>query len=207
MEPPEGLEASAYPGEGQLMGGWTLSGGQVLDWFRSRFGAGAEVEAAAAEVNPGQLLALPYIHGERTPLWDPFARGALIGLSPQTGPADIYRALVDSLALAILDHAERLELALGPSPVWRATGGGTLDPLWSQATADALGAPLEIVADAAEAVGPALLALRALGADPERPPVKVVEPDRRASERLQSVLPSFRQLSGVTGPIVKGLPA
>jgi xylulokinase len=193
VDPPDGLAGSAYPGEGRLIGGWTLSGGRVLDWFRDRFGGG-DLAAVAEGVASTRLLALPYISGERTPLWDPLARGALIGLTPQTGPAEVYRALVDSLALALLDHAERLEDLLDRCPAWRATGGGTRDRLWAQATADALDARLEVAADAAEGVGPALLALRAVGADPERPPVRVVEPDTRESERLRHLLPAFRDL-------------
>jgi xylulokinase len=194
VEPPDGLGASAYPGEGRLLGGWTLSGGRVLDWFSERFGAGVDLAAASAEVEPGRLLAVPYLSGERTPLWDPFARGALIGLSTDTAPPHVYRALVESLALSVLDHAERLEDALGACAAWRVTGGGTGNDVWIEATADALGAPLEIAADASEAAGPALLALRMTGADPPRPSVATVEPNRERGERLRSRLPAFREL-------------
>jgi xylulokinase len=205
IDPPSGIEVSAYPGEGQLLGGWTLSGGRVLDWFSSRFGGGEDLATTTAEAGPGQLLALPYISGERTPVWDPLARGALIGLTPQTGPREVYRALIDSLALAVLDHADRLETALGPCSAWRATGGGTRHPLWAQATADALDATLEIAPDAIEGVGPALLALRVVGADPERPPAGSVEPDPRGSERLRRLLPAFRDLGRLTSPVVQDL--
>jgi xylulokinase len=205
IEPPAGLGVSAYPGEGVLVGGWTLSGGLVLDWFAARFGAGEDLARAAAALEPGGLLALPYLAGERTPVWDPLARGALLGLSLDTGPAEVYRALVDSLALSVLDHAERLERLLGPCASWLATGGGTRHPLWPQATADALGTPLEIAPDAAEAVGPALLALRAVGADPQRPPAATLEPDPARGERLRRQLPLYLDLSRLIGPTVRGL--
>jgi xylulokinase len=191
---PPGLGSSSYPGEGVLIGGWTLSGGLVLDWFERSFGASHGLAEAAADVDTGGLIALPYLAGERTPLWDPLARGALIGLTPDTGPAEIYRAFVDSLALVLLDHSERLEAELGPAAAWRVTGGGTRHDLWLQSTADALGAPLEIAQDSAEAVGPALLALRALGAEPARRVARTVLPDPVASERLRGRLPRFREL-------------
>ena len=205
FEPPGGLGVSAYPGDGVVAGGWTLSGGLLLDWFADRFGAGDDVVRSAAELDPGGLLALPYLAGERTPLWDPFARGALVGLSRDSGPAEVLRALVDSLALAALDHAERLESALGPCAAWRATGGGTRHPLWPKATADALGAPLEIAPDAGEAIGPALLALRAVGADPERRPTAVLEPDPSRGEHYRALLPAFRELSEAVAPILRTL--
>jgi xylulokinase len=194
VEPPERLGVSEYPGDGRLLGGWTLSGGRILDWFSEHFAGGADLAAAAAEVEPGELLALPYLSGERTPLWDPFARGALIGLSTGTGPPEIYRALVESLALGVLDHATRLEETLGPCPAWRVTGGGTRNRVWTEATADALAAPLEIAPDAAAAPGAALLALRMTGADPQRPPVATVQPDPERAERLKRLLPAFRDL-------------
>ena len=205
FEPPPGLGLSAYPGDGVLAGGWTLSGGLVLDWSAGRFGAGAEVVRAAAGLEPGGMLALPYLAGERTPLWDPSARGALIGLTRDSGPADAYRALVDALALTALDHAERLEPQLGACPAWRATGGGTRHALWPQATADALGALLEIAPDAGEAAGPALLALRGIGVDPERRPAAAMEPDPRRTERYRELLPAFRELSKAVAPLLEAL--
>jgi xylulokinase len=197
--PPPGLGASRYPGEGELLGGWTLCGGLSLDWFAERFAPGgsrAELERDAAGVDPGRVLALPYLAGERTPLWDPNARGAFTGIGLETGAAELYRALVESLALAVLDHAERLEQVLGPCPAWRVTGGGARNRLWLEATAGALGVPLDVVAGAGEAVGPALLALRAVGIDPERPVEERVEPGRDALARLEGLLPAFRELQG-----------
>jgi xylulokinase len=204
VEPPAGLAASAYPGEGVVLGGWTLSGGRVLDWFGEQFAADGDLAAAAA-VEPGGLLALPYLAGERTPIWDPLARGVLLGLSPDTGRAEVYRALVDSLALTVLDHAERLTGAIGPCEVWRATGGGTQNALWAQTTADALGARLDVAPDAGEAVGPGLLALRALGIDPGRRPAAAIEADPLRGDRLRRLLPHFRELSRAVAPILHAL--
>jgi sugar (pentulose or hexulose) kinase len=50
IEPPAGLATSDYPGEGRLVGGWTLSGGRVLDWFSARFGAGEDLAVHLIEV-------------------------------------------------------------------------------------------------------------------------------------------------------------
>ena len=200
-QPQHGLGVSAYPGGGTLLGGWTLSGGLVLDWFRDSLGGGrsqAELADAASDVDTGGVVALPYLIGERTPLWDPGARGALIGLNLDSGPHQVYRALVESLAAVVRDHTDRIERVLGPCPAWRLTGGGTRNRLWVAATAYAVGAPLEVPAHAAEALGPALLALRAIGFDPERPTAATVEPDASRTRHFESMLPVFRGLSLLT---------
>jgi xylulokinase len=189
----EGLELARYPGEGLLLGGWTASGGSVLDWFRREVG---DVGSAAAGLEPGAggLVALSYFAGERTPVRDPHARGLVLGLTLRTAREELYRALVDGLALAARDHVERLDL-LGLAPAgWRAAGGGTRDRAWPQATADALGAPLEICAWAAEAAGPALLGLRALGEEPSRPVERVVRPDPDRRERFDKLYDVYRRL-------------
>ena len=196
-EPQHGLGVSGYPGTGILLGGWTLCGGLVLDWFSDSIGGGrsqAELIGAASRVDSGGILALPYLAGERTPLWDPNARATLVGLSLDSGLEQIYRALVDSLAFVVRDHTERIERVLGPCPAWRLTGGGTRNRLWVEATADAVGAPLEVPTDAAEAVGPALLALRALGFDPERRAAATVAPNPKRALHFDSMLPVFRGL-------------
>ena len=196
-EPRDGLGVSEYPGEGVLLGGWTLSGGRVLDWAVSMFGDGrghGELAAAAEAIPPGRVMALPYLNGERTPVWDAEARAALVGLGADSGPAEIYSAMIDSLALVVRDHTDRIDSALGPCPVWRVTGGGARNRAWLGATADAVGAPLEVAPDAGEAVGPALLGLRALGVDPARGLVERVEPDPERAALFTSLLPVFREL-------------
>lgn len=190
----EGLELSAYPGEGVLLGGWTAAGGSVLDWFRE-LGAGSVTEhAAELEPGAGGLLALPYFAGERTPVRDPLARGLVVGLTLRTRREELHRAFVDSLALAARDHLARFEAAGLAPPVWRVAGGGVRDPAWLQATADALGAPLELCGWAGEAVGPALLALRSAGAELQRPVERVVVPDPARGERYARLYEVYRTL-------------
>jgi xylulokinase len=190
--PLDGLAVSPYPGDGVLVGGWTLNGGRVLEWATRALGG--EAARAAARLSPGAggLIALPYLAGERTPVWDAQARGAVLGLTPHTTPAELYRAFVDAVALTIRDHAARLPG--GVPDRWRVTGGGAGDAVWLQATADALGAPLDVVAHAGEAVGPALLALRALGAPAPRVVVRTVEPAPAAARRFDTLYDEFRRL-------------
>jgi xylulokinase len=198
-----GLEVSRYLGAGLFLGGWTATAGVALDWFRRELGAvdGAE----SLEPGAGGLLALPYFAGERTPVWDPQASGVVVGLSLGTRRADLYRALVDGIALSARDLVERLEaVGLAPSR-WRASGGGTHDETWLGATCDAVGAPLDVVEHAEKAVGPAVLALRAVGADVTLPVVREVTPDQARSARFDDLYAGFRELYRATAPVLHRL--
>jgi xylulokinase len=181
-----GLELQAYPGRGLLLGGSTSSGGNVIDWARRTFGAEIATGPPA-----GPLRVLPYLAGERTPLRDPEATGAVLGITLTTTAAELHRAFVDGIALAALDHAERIASAVTVER-WRVSGGGVRNPAWLQATADALSAPLELAPLAGEGAGPALFALAAMGADP--PPVAGgrIEPDPEAARRYRDALHPYR---------------
>ena len=148
----------------------------------------------AAELEPGRRPCSRCLTWPASrPFADPEARGALAGLTLLTGRTDIYRAFVDSIALAALAVAELLPV----TEAWRASGGGCRNPAWVGATCDALDAPVEVVEYAGDAVGPALLALRSLGLEP---PVRV-ETRSRARRRSHPALP--RSL----GPLAGYLPA
>jgi xylulokinase len=195
-----GLVASPHLGEGFLVGGATATGGSALEWVLNVLGVPASgagaTEFAARRAAPSSdgLLFLPYLCGERSPVSDPRARGVLLGLSVDTKQHDIYRAVIDGLALSVRDHAERLAL-IGDTPsAWRAGGGGTRNPAWVQATSDALAAPLEIVAGAGAAIGPCRLALRGIGLDPPIEIAGVVEPNAENHERFDVLYRVYRTL-------------
>jgi xylulokinase len=187
-----GLELTPYPGDGLLLGGWTAAGGSVLAWWERELGARPSVD----ELEPGDsgLVALPYFAGERTPVSDPHARGLVLGLTLATTRAQVYRALVDALALAALDHAARLAAVGLGSDIWLAGGGGTQNRAWLRATCDALGAPLAVAPFAGDAVGPACLALRAVGVEPRLPPAELIHPDACNHDRYQELYAVYRGL-------------
>jgi xylulokinase len=198
-----GLEVSRYPGGGYFLGGWTATAGLVLDWFRRELG---DVEdAKPSEPGAGSLLALPYFAGERTPVWDPRASGAMVGLTLDTTHRELYLALVDGIALSARDHLELLTTVAQAPTRWRASGGGTQDEDWLRATCDALGAPLDVVAHADRAVGPAVLAFRALGVDVSLPVVREIAPDAARSARFDGLYESYRELYRATAPVMHRL--
>jgi xylulokinase len=191
--PTPGLELTRYPGEGLLLGGTTAAAGSALRWLAGILGGSeSDLAEAAAELEPGSggLLALPYLAGERAPFSDARARGALIGLSLTTGRADLYRAVVDALALAAVSIARHLPERRS----WRASGGGCRNAAWLLATCDALGAPVEVVEHAGEAVGPAALALRMIGLEPPVGIAATVEPRAGRTRRYEDLYARYREL-------------
>lgn len=119
-----------------------------IDWMAELFQheAIAEVIEQGLAQKPSNLIYLPYLNGERSPFSDPFARGVMIGMSPQTTQADMYRAALEGVVFAykhILD-------ALAPPDLTHLmlTGGGSRTVGWCQLFADVLGIPVKVASDA-----------------------------------------------------------
>ena len=189
-----GLRLSPHVGEGVFVGGWTSASGSLIDWSREVTG-GANGSASGPTL-PGEagLLALPYGAGERAPVWDVMARGALVGLTLSTTRSDIHGAMVEAVALSLLDLADRLEGLVGRIETCRVAGGGLNNPAWAQATADALGVPLEATEHAGEAMGPVALAFRATAIDRGPRIAHLIRPDPRRHERYRELLVHYRRL-------------
>ncbi len=179
------------PGSHASMAGLATSG-TLTHWFRDQFGrdldrAGAfPALAAEAEASPPGargLLMLPYFSGERTPIHDPLAKGALFGLNVTHSRGDIYRALIEGIAYGTAHVTETFAEA-GASPARiLAVGGGVQNALWLQATSDISGVP-QIVSEktVGASYGDAFLAACAVGAakpgdiDRWNPVARQVEP-------------------------------
>ena len=147
--------------------------GLALEWARKLLGASwEEVYEEAFSVPPGAggVSFLPYLSGERTPPFDPAARGAWTGLGLDHARGHFLRAALEGVAFALREGLEALEAAGTPAPELRLAGGGsggsTGEP-WRQLLADVLGRPLRLlpegVAPVASARGAALLAGLASG--------------------------------------------
>jgi xylulokinase len=186
---PDGLRPSPHVGHGWFVGGWTSTAGRALGWAAS-LAADADRERVVAEggaMEPGGdgLLTVPYLDGERAPVWDPAARGAMLGLTTSTTLAQIYRGVLDGVVLSTLDLADRLEPVRGGAR-WIVAGGGVRDAAWVQATADALGDPLTAV-DLPDAAAAARAGFAAIG-EPLPPPAgRTVEPHPTVRGRWQEL--------------------
>jgi xylulokinase len=207
-----------FPDEHASMAGLATSG-TLTHWFRDRFArelpretAFATLAAEAAESPCGArgLLCLPYFSGERTPLHDPKARGAFFGLNLTHGRGDLYRAVLEGVAMATAHVADTFrEAGAAPSRVL-AVGGGTANDVWLQATSDLAGLP-QIVSERSTGAsyGNAFLAAVAVGlADRAdigawNPALREVQP--RTVAAYQRQYPLFRQLYEATRSIAHAL--
>lgn len=128
------------------------SGAYLAGWFRSELGDPAldgrpdpalEAAAAAVPAGCGGLLALPYWNAVQSPYWDPFARGAFVGLAGIHGRPHLYRALLEGISLETARNLRGLQVDTGvPLTSVRVMGGGQRSDLWRQIVADTLGLPL-----------------------------------------------------------------
>jgi L-ribulokinase len=148
--------------------------GDMLGWFGGALAPGSsltELEARAAALAPGEsgLVALDWLNGNRSVLADADLSGALFGLTLQSGPSEIYRALLEAIAFGnrrivenFVAHGIELHRIV-------ACGGVALaSPLLMQLFADASG--LEVAIPASEEVparGAAMFAAVAAGIFPE----------------------------------------
>lgn len=161
-----------FKGEHASMAGLATSG-TLTHWFRDQLArdlnpatAFPDLAEEAASSPPGAngLLMLPYFSGERTPIHDMNAKGAIFGLNLTHTRGDMYRALLEGIAHGSR-HVTDTFAELGQSPTrLLAVGGGTKNKLWLQATSDITGID-QIVCEktTGASFGNAFLAALALG--------------------------------------------
>jgi len=89
-------------------------------------------------------VVLPYFAGERTPLFDPAARGVVCGLTLAHGRGHLYRSLLEGTAYGVRHNLEAMDDAGGGTRRLVAVGGGTKGGLWTQIVSDVTGQPQEL---------------------------------------------------------------
>lgn len=147
-----------------LLQGGTVGGGGVLKWFRQEFGADMSFDDLTKEaeiVSPGSdgVVFLPYMAGERSPIWDPDAKGVIYGLSFDKTRGHVIRAMLEGVAYALQHNLMTAEETGASIGVLNAMGGSANSVLWTQIKADVTGRTIQVPAsDTATTLGAALLA-------------------------------------------------
>jgi len=207
-------------GAARVCYGVTSAGGGALDWYANQFvpdllgayglalpsASPALLEASAAATPPGAggLIFLPYLYGERAPIWDAAARGVFFGLNGGHRHGHFVRAILEGVAYSLRQVLQVVEATTG-APVERvyASGGPANIRLWNSIKANVLNRPLVIpqVTHAA-CLGAALLAAIGLGWHAGAGPAaaamvhvgEVVDPDPRPAARYDALFDVYTSL-------------
>jgi xylulokinase len=216
---PRGLFSMRLREGTHVVYGLTVAGGDSFRWFVEAFidpGAGAEGfalferEAAAAPPGAEGLVFLPYLLGERSPVWDAQVRGAFAHVDRGHRRQHFARAVIEGLAHAVRHLLELAEAVGGArAEVLRVCGGGARSRLVNQVKADVLQRPVEMLtATEAGTLGAAMLAGIGLGLfrDPAEAAGRMVRPARRilpdpalgagydaAHRRYRALYPALRE--------------
>lgn len=193
--------------------------GLSIKWFRDQFGQQEvslanllkrnafdllDEEASLSPPGSNGIIFLPYLAGERSPIWDPYARGVLFGLSVTHTRSDIIRTILEGVTYTFLHNLEIFEGDMGMKmdEVFL-SGGGSKSLVWQQMHADASGKRVKVVkVKESEAIGNSILAGFGVGiykdmveaADKVIKIEKVVEPIKANTERYQAFFRLYKKL-------------
>lgn len=193
---------------------FSLTGGNILKWFRDEFGIREVAEAERTGANayelllklasdgPSRLMALPYFTPSGTPYFDTSTKGAILGLTLSSTRGEILRALLEGVAFEMRLNLDILERSGCSINELRAVGGGARSKPWMQIKSDVLGKPITIL-DVSEA-GCLGVAMLACAADTERnireiaeswvKPVDTCTPDANLSAQYRERFETYREL-------------
>lgn len=167
------LGTHVVPGSWLLQGG-TVGGGGAVNWFSEQFGAvwkeaahrkntktfaEMDAEAQGSPAGSNGVVFLPYLSGERSPIWDPMAKGVFYGFGFSSTRGDFTRSVMEGVAFSLRHNLEVAQQAGVSAPVLRSMGGAAGSALWMQIKADVTGCQMEVASsNTATALGAAILA-------------------------------------------------
>ena len=157
-----------------LLQGGTVGGGGVLRWMEqelcaeeravgaARGGSSYDVineECANVPAGCDGLVFLPYMAGERSPIWDPDAKGVFFGLDYTKTRAHMLRAGMEGVAFALKHNLDAAAAAGVLVRELKAVGGSANSALWTQIKSDVTGLPITVPSSGTAAtLGAAMLA-------------------------------------------------
>lgn len=157
-----------------LLQGGTTGGAGVLKWLKEQLFEGMKIPAPLKTKNPFEvmshlasqafpgsngLLFLPYMSGERSPLWDPQAKGTFIGICFQTQKEDIIRSVMEGVGYSLLHNIKTAQEVNAYIESLVSVGGAANSKIWTQIKSDITGKPIKVpFSDFATPLGAAILA-------------------------------------------------
>jgi len=197
-----------------ISGGATNNGGNAVQWYanlvfgKERWDMAAldGLVGAADAIEPGceGLIFLPYLLGERAPVWDAKAKGVFFGVRSIHDQRHFMRAVIEGVTYSLRQIGASLEETIGPIQQIHASGGFTRSRSWLQMVADVFFKKVRVGDGAdASAIGAAMLGWIKLGvlegteeAAALVRPGAVYEPDASRHAVYESNYRTFTQLYG-----------
>lgn len=195
-----------------VCGGPLNNGGALVEWYAEHFlqrnireeGVMEWFMQQAATVPAGAegLLFLPYVRGERAPVWDGLARGAMVGMDHRHTQAHAMRAVVEGINYAVGDIMEAVQQTVGKAHRIFVSGGFIRSQQWVQWLCNLLGQKLVVTGSAdASAMGAAIMGFMATGEIAKLSDARkffqedaVYEPEAAEHEILQQYFTIYAQL-------------
>lgn len=210
-----------------FLGGMSTSG-SLTRWFRDQFAqlelkaeknGGENAYAALAKMAASSprgakgLVCLPYFEGERTPIHDPKAKGVLFGLSMKHTRADMYRAILESVAYGIRHNVELMKEEGVEAKRILAVGGGTKNLEWLHIVSDVANIAMDVPEQQIGAsYGDAFMAGVGVGVFKDLSEITKwvkmkheIKPDAQARQEYQLNYEIFRELYERTAPLMHKL--
>jgi xylulokinase len=167
-------------------------------------------QAEKSPVGANGLIFLPYLMGERSPRWNPRAKGAFIGLTIRHTRADMVRAVLEGITMNLRVIFDAFRAQGTRIDVMRLIGGGARGRFWNRIMADVYGVPVHRLATLEEAtsMGAAVTGGVGVGLYPDfsiaasmNPVVDVIEPDAAAHTVYEQIYPVFEAAYGALVPV------
>jgi xylulokinase len=158
------------------------------------------VEAEKSPVGANGLIFLPYLLGERSPYWNPQARGAFIGLTIRHTRSDMIRAVLEGITMNLRIILEAFTKQGARLDAMRVIGGGARGRVWNQIMADLYGLPIRRLAilEEATSMGAALAGGVGVGLYPDfsmaetmNRAVETITPELSAGAAYEKIYPLF----------------
>jgi gluconokinase len=192
-----------------ICGGPINNGGIAMQWWLRNFIGAALTEAdyelafqqiAGVAAGSGGLIFLPYLTGERAPIWDSESCGNFFGVKLSHTKANFSRAVLEGICYALKDVLEAVQQNAEQIIQINISGGFKKSEVWVQTLADITGKNLAILqSEDASAVGAAMMATKAAGLTKEYPvytvdEMKIIKPNPNNTETYNRYFAIYRQL-------------
>ncbi|MFN8379845.1 MAG: FGGY-family carbohydrate kinase [Anaerolineae bacterium] len=211
--------------------GTMQAAGNSYQWARDQLGQPEVLAAGQLEVSPyelmnmtaekspagaNKLLFLPYLLGERSPRWNPKARGAFIGLTIRHTRADMIRAVLEGVTMNLRVILDAFRVQGAQIEAMRMIGGGARGRFWNQMMADIYGIPVHRLTflEEATSMGAALAGGIGVGVyesfdliERMNPVAEVIEPNPKQVGEYAKFFPLFESAYQALLPVFDELAA